>query len=212
MQLDIPTSEPKYNKDGEPVGERQFTADQLKEEIAANVGESTLLIITESQRVPASVRYWLEELLVVRVKLVMFAVTNPMKDIFLNLIEIELGLPKDAEIRAVMDNEAKRMGLELSRSRLAELQSMAGRNLLLARKVIQEEALGIDKNRKPQHTQYVVIMPVIIAALMSFGVIRFIGMGTGNKALYIFGGASLVAGMTLRQLGSVRGARKRFGQ
>jgi hypothetical protein len=55
-------------------------------------------------------------------------------------------------------------------------------------------------------------MPIIIAALMSFGIVRFIGFGTGNRALYIFGGTSLVAGMTLKQLGSVRGARKRFGQ
>ncbi|WP_424100820.1 hypothetical protein [Moorena producens] len=54
--------------------------------------------------------------------------------------------------------------------------------------------------------------PIIIAALMSFGIIRFIGMGTGNKSLYIFGGVSLVAGMTLKQLGSIRGARKRLGQ
>ena len=41
---------------------------------------------------------------------------------------------------------------------------------------------------------------------------RFIGMGTGNKSLYIFGGVTLFAGITLKQLGSVRGARKRLGQ
>jgi len=211
QQLDIPTAEPRYNKDGEQVGEKALTADGLKEEITENVGDATLLILPESQRLPASIRYWLEELLYLGVKLIGFAVANPMKDVFLNLIEIELGLPTDAEIRAVMDRESKRLGLELSRSRLAELQSMSGRNLLLARKVIQEESLGINK-RKPQHTQYVVIMPIIVACLMSFGIIRFVGMGTNNKALYIFGGASLVAGMTLKQLGSVRGARKQFGQ
>jgi len=210
-QLDIPTTEPKYNKDGELVGEKPFTADGLKQEITENVGDATLLILPESQRLPASIRYWLEELLHLGVKIVCFAVANPMKDLFLNLVEIELGLPSDAEIRAMMDRESKRLGLELSRSRLAELQAMSGRNLLLARKVIQEEALGINK-RKPQHTQYVVIMPIIVAALMSFGIIRFVGMGTNNQALYIFGGASLVAGMTLKQLGSVRGAKRQFGQ
>ena len=55
-------------------------------------------------------------------------------------------------------------------------------------------------------------MPIIIAALMAFGIVRFVGMGTGNKGLYITGGVCLVAGMALKQLGSVRGARKRLGQ
>ena len=82
---------------------------------------------------------------------------------------------------------------------------------MLARKIIKNEKLGL-KQDKPEHTQYVVIMPILVALLMSFGIIRFVGMGTGNKSLYIFGGVTLVAGMTLKQLGSVRGARKRLGQ
>ncbi|MGP1387801.1 MAG: hypothetical protein ACTS2F_29960 [Thainema sp.] len=55
-------------------------------------------------------------------------------------------------------------------------------------------------------------MPVIVACLMAFGIVRFVGLGTDNRSLYIFGGVTLVAGMTLKQLGSVRGARKRLGQ
>jgi hypothetical protein len=54
-------------------------------------------------------------------------------------------------------------------------------------------------------------MPIIVAILMAFGIVRFVGMGTGNKSLYIFGGVTLVAGMTLRQLGHVRGAKKKLG-
>ena len=82
---------------------------------------------------------------------------------------------------------------------------------MLARKIIKNEFLGL-KQDKPEHTQYVVIMPIISACLMSFGIVRFISMGTGNKSLYIFGGISSVTGMTLRQLGSVKGARKKLGQ
>jgi hypothetical protein len=48
--------------------------------------------------------------------------------------------------------------------------------------------------------------------LFSFAVAEFVGLGTGNKRLYIIGGVCLVAGMALKQLGGVRGARKRFGQ
>jgi hypothetical protein len=111
-----------------------------------------------------------------------------------------------------MEAEANRQGLNLSKSRLAELQPLAGRNPMLARKVIRNEALGLNKQGKPEHTQYVVIMPVIIAALMAFGIMRFVGMGTRNRGLYITGGVCLVAGMAMKQLGSVRGARKRLGQ
>ncbi|MBW4536438.1 MAG: hypothetical protein KME09_21110 [Pleurocapsa minor HA4230-MV1] len=62
-----------------------------------------------------------------------------------------------------------------------------------------------------KYTNYVVIMPVIIAMLFSFAVVRFIGMGTENKGLYI-GGVCLVSAMALKQLRNVRGARKRLGK
>ncbi|MDJ0536865.1 MAG: hypothetical protein QNJ70_30995 [Xenococcaceae cyanobacterium MO_207.B15] len=55
-------------------------------------------------------------------------------------------------------------------------------------------------------------MRIIIAALMAFGIVSFMGMGTGNKGLYITGDVCLVAGMAFKQLGDVRGARKRLGQ
>jgi hypothetical protein len=95
---------------------------------------------------------------------------------------------------------------------LAELQPLAGRNPMLARKVVQNERLGLNREGKPEHTQYMVIMPIIIAVLMAFGIVRFIGLGTSNQGLYILGGVTLVSGMTLKQLGNVRGARKRLGQ
>jgi hypothetical protein len=145
------------------------------------------------------------------VRVVCFAVANPGRDIFLEMLEIELELPSDRAIREVMEAEAQKQGLNLSKSRLAELQPLAGRNPMLARKIIRNEALGL-KQDKSEHTQYVVIMPVIIAMLFSFAVVRFIGMGTGNKGLYITGGVCLVSAMALKQLGNVRGARKKLGQ
>ena len=211
FELDIPTTETKYNSKGEPTGEKSLTVDQLKEEIAANCSEETLFIIPEAKRLTTSIRYWLEELISNGVTVCAIAPVNPCKDIFLEMIEIELSLPEDRQIREVMEAEANRQGLQLSKSRLAELQPLAGRNPMLARKVIRNEKLGLNK-QKPEHTQYVVVMPIIIAALMAFGIVRFVGLGTGNKGLYITGGVCLVAGMALKQLGSVRGARKRLGQ
>jgi hypothetical protein len=142
---------------------------------------------------------------------VCFAAANPGRDIFLEMLEVELELPSDRHIREVMEAEAKKAGLNLNSSRLAALQPLAGRNPMLARKVIRNEKLGLNRQAKPEHTQYVVVMPIIIAALFSFAVVRFVGLGTGNKGLYITGGCCLVAGMALKQLGSVRGARKRLG-
>jgi hypothetical protein len=55
---------------------------------------------------------------------------------------------------------------------------------MLARKVIRNEKLGLNKQAKPEHTQYVVVMPVIVAALLAFGIVRFVGLGTGNRGLY----------------------------
>ena len=202
MQLGCPTE----NDEG-----KAMTVDALKEEILLNTGEDTLLVFPESKRLTTSIRYWLEDMISAGAKIVCFAVVNPNKDIFLNMIEIELALPSDAHIRLVMTAEAQRVGLKIDQSRLAELQPLAGRNPMLARKIIKNEALGL-KQDKPEHTQYVVIMPIIIAALMAFGIVRFIGMGTGNKGLYITGGVCLVTGMALKQLGSVKGARKRLGQ
>jgi hypothetical protein len=211
MQLDIPTTETQYNKNGYPTGEKDLTVDALKQEILENSGEDTLLIFPESKRLTTSIRYWIEDMISAGAKVVCFAVANPGKDIFLDMLEIELSLPSDAHIRLVMAAEAQRQGLQIDKSRLAELQPLAGRNPMLARKIIKNEALGL-KQDKPEHTNYVVIMPIIIAALFSFAVVRFIGMGTGNKGLYITGGVCLVSAMALKQLGNVRGARKRLGQ
>lgn len=200
--LDIPTT----NEEDKPL-----TMDALKEELLVNIGLNTLLILPEAKRLSASIRYWLEDAIAAGVRIVCFAPMNPSRDIFLDMLEVELELPSDQAIRAVMQDEARAQGLQLSRSELAELQPLAGRNPMLARKVVRQRRLGI-RHQRPEHTQYIVIMPIIIAALMAFGIIRFIGMGTQNKSLYIFGGTALVTGMALKQLGSVRGARKRLGQ
>ncbi len=201
-QLHIPTE----TEEGRPL-----TMEALKEEITLNVSPETLLILPEAKRLTTGIRYWLEDLIAAGVRVVCFAAANPGKDIFLEMIEVELELPSDRQIREVMETEAERQGVKLDASRLAELQPLAGRNPMLARKVIRREKLGMRQDAV-EHTQYVVIMPILIAALFSFAVVRFIGMGTGNKALYITGGVSLVAAMALKQLGNVKGARKRLGQ
>jgi hypothetical protein len=208
--LDTPYELPVYDKEGELKGAKPMTVDQLKEEILDNVGDLTLLILPEAKRLTTAVRYWLEDVRAAGAKLCACAPVNPMRDIFLEMIEVELTLPDDSVIRTAMVNEAKALGYELGRSQLAELQTLAGRNPMLARKVVRRAKLGISQT--PEHTQYVVMMPVIIAMLFAFAVVRFVGMGTNNKTLYIIGGICMIAAMALKQLGYVRGSRKRLGQ
>ena len=200
-QLNIPTE----NEKG-----KSLSCDVLKDEILGNVGEDTVLVLPEAQRLPTSVRYWLEDCHAQGVTLAMFGTHNPKRDIFLTCGEINLGLPTDNHIREIMREEAIAQGLNISDSRLATLQPLAGRNPLLARKVIRNEKHGL--NKEPQHTQYVTVMPIVIAALFAFAVIRFVGLGTNNKGMYIMGGCSLVAAMALRQLGGIKGSRKVLGQ
>ncbi len=190
--------------------ERNLTVEEIKEAILDAVNDEYLFILPSANRLPTSIRYFLEDCKSNGLTICAIANNNPSKDIFLELLEIELKLPEDKAIREIMKAEASKLGLEISNSKMAELQTYAGKNPMLARKVIKNHKLGLNKQQKPEHTQYLVIMPILIAILMSFGIIRFIGMGTGNKGLYIFGGVTLVAGMTLKQLGSVRGANKRL--
>jgi hypothetical protein len=204
-QLDIPTE---IEDDKGRV--KQLTLDQLKEEIALNIPSDALLLFPEAKRLTTGIRFWLEDLIEQGCRVCCFAVANPQRDIFIEMIEVELKLPEDRIIRSAMEDEASKVGLNLSSARLSQLQPLAGRNPMLARKVIRQEQLGI--NQKVEHRQYLVMMPIILSALFSFAIIRYVGMGTGNKNWQIFGGVSLTLAMAAKQLGRVEGAKKRLGQ
>jgi hypothetical protein len=107
-KLDIPTAETQYNKNGDPTGEKDLTVDALKEEITSNCGKDTLLIFPEAKRLTTSIRYWIENMISAGARVICFAVANPGRDIFLEMLEIELELPSDAHIRLIMAAEAQR--------------------------------------------------------------------------------------------------------
>ena len=204
-QLDIPTE---VEDDKGRV--KQLTLDQLKEEIALNIPTDALLLLPEAKRLTTGIRFWLEDLIESGCRVCCFAITNPGRDIFIEMIEIELEMPSDRAIRKAMQDEAAKLNFDLTPARLSQLQPLAGRNPMLARKVIRKEKLGI--NQSVEHRQYLVMMPILLAGLFSFAVIRYIGMGIGNKNLQIFGGVSLTVAMAAKQLGRVEGAKKRLGQ
>ncbi|WP_333446927.1 ATP-binding protein [Microcoleus sp. herbarium2] len=205
QQLDIP-----IETEDDKGRVRQLTLDQLENEIMLNIPTNALLLLPEAKRLTMKIRFWLEDLIANGCIVCCFAITNPSRDIFIRMIEVELELPDDRAIREAMQDEAAKLGYELTPARLSQLQPLAGRNPMLARKVVRQEKLGI--NQTVEHRQYLVMMPILLTALFSFAVIRYIGIGTGNKNWQIFGGVSLTMAMAAKQLGRIEGAKKRLGQ
>lgn len=209
--MGVDTTEDKLNPDGEIVGERKLTLEELKEAIRDQASDDLIFILPEAKRLPAGIRYWLQDLMADGLRLCLFAVTNPNRDIFLETLEIELSPPSDRDIREGMRQEAQRLGISIDEKRLAKLQPLAGQNPTLARKVLRAEALGLNPEN-PEHAQYLDISPIAMSGIMALSIVRFIGMGTGDRGLYIVGGIALIVGMMLKQLGRVRGSRRRLGQ
>ncbi|MEB3830368.1 hypothetical protein, partial [Phormidium sp. CCY1219] len=201
-QLDVETSEPKFNSKGEPAGERSLTMDELKEALLDRMNSETLLVFPEAKRLTTGVRYWLEDAIAAGVRVCCFAVVNPRRDIFLDMVEIELEPPSEQFIRKVMRSESQRLGLKLTESELADLAPQAGRSPLVARQVVKRRSLGI-KDERSEHTQYVNVTPLWLAFLAGFAAMKFVGMGTNQKDIQVFGGLAFMILMSLRQLGQI---------
>jgi hypothetical protein len=107
-QLDIPIEATSFNDEGEEEGSKPLTIDELKEEILSNLTDDTVILLPQAKRLPASVRYWFEDAIsssypqgvAQGAKLTAFSPINPMKDMFLGMLEVELDVPDDRLIRA----------------------------------------------------------------------------------------------------------------
>ncbi|MBR8829804.1 MAG: hypothetical protein N5P05_001241 [Chroococcopsis gigantea SAG 12.99] len=179
---------------------KPLNIDELKEEIARGVDRSTLLICDNAHRWPASLRYWLEILHDRGAVLILPSIEDLKKDIFVRVSKIKMTPPNQAQMRELMIHIAVAEGYDLSPSKLAYLQSIAGSNPGLAKKVIQEAKIGMHF-REVEHNLYVNIAPFLSAALVLFGVVRFLGLGMGDQALYIFGGIMMLIGIAVRYIG-----------
>jgi len=186
----------------------QLSAKVLKSEMMLNCSHE-ILIIDDAHRLSAGLRYWLEAFLIKSESIcVLLAIDNPRKDLFLKCTELELSPPSDEDIRQAMIAEAVHRSIKLSPGRLSALQSKAGKNLMLARKLVQEESLGLSPDTG-EHAQYFDIAPFVAAGLAALGIVRFIGLGLGDRTLYIIGGVAMLAGLTLKYLGQGMSRRSR---
>ncbi|WP_169617373.1 ATP-binding protein [Nodosilinea sp. P-1105] len=192
--LDVPT----FTADDKP---KPLTAEQLRKELLYDLrGGRALLIVDDAHRFPASLRYWLEDVLKQGGLLLLLADRPPARDVFLKLPRMELEPLTPDQIRTVMYQEATNQGLAINPSRFADLQQRVGGNPALAKRVIHEELMGIGDEMSTDHRQYIDGTPFLIASLSAISIVRFIGIGMGDKALYMVGGIAMILAMTLRTL------------
>lgn len=178
---------------------RPFTADELREEIAQALKISnTLLICDNAHRYPVSMRYWLQDCIADRALLFLLAVSPPRRDLFLKMPRIAIPPMQSAEIREIMLEEADDIGLKLPASQIAELEQRCGGNPFLATRVVRELSLGLGTEEEGDRVDYIDGTPFLVAALSLIGIVRFIGMGLGDKSLYIIGGIATISAITLR--------------
>lgn len=149
--------------------------------------QTAFLICDDAHHFTPEIRRFLEELHERHCPMLLLATTPPAKDIFLKLPRIELKPLQDIAIRDIMAAHALELGLSIGTAQLAGLQQRCGGNPMLAKRVIQEEYLGLD-DTAPDHTQWIDGTPYLIAGLMVFGMVRVIGIGLNSTSLYLIGG------------------------
>jgi hypothetical protein len=170
-----------------------MTSQQLQEAIADWLSQNTaFLILDDAHRFPTSLRCWLEKLHSQEQPMLLLATYPPARDIFIKLPRLELEPLPDKAIREIMSDEAVNLGIELTPGQLADLQQRTGGNPMLARRTVREEYLGLEGHAL-DHTQWIDGTPLLIAGLMCFMILRFLGLGFNNTSLYLLGGILTVA-------------------
>jgi hypothetical protein len=179
--------------DTETLEGKAMNSQQLQQAIASFLDDQiAFLVLDDAHRFPVSLRCWLEQLHSQGQPMLLLATYPPARDIFLKLPRIELEPLPDKTIREIMEDEAESLGMALTPGQLADLQQRTGGNPMLARRTVREEYLGLDGNA-PDHRQWIDGTPLLIAALMCFMILRFLGLGFNNTSLYLLGGILTVA-------------------
>jgi len=78
-------------------------------------------------------------------------------------------------------------GRELTPAEISALAERSGGNPLLARRAVREHLLGLEPS-SPDHTEWIDGTPLLLAAVMVFSVLRYLGRGMHSTDLYLIGG------------------------
>lgn len=176
-----------------------YTADRLREEIAQELAiADTLLICDNAHRYPVSLRYWLQDCLGDRALLLMLATKPPVGGIFFKMPRIVIRAMASQEIREIMLEEAAEINLKLPASTIADLEQRCGGNPFLARRVVREHSLNLGADEQGDRIDYIDGTPFLIAGLSAVSVVRLIGLGLGDRSLYVIGGMLGLSAIVLR--------------
>jgi hypothetical protein len=205
-RFDVPTTI-EINDDGKT---KPMTAIQLKKELADNIARPNwVLIFDDADRLPASFRYWLEDLHKLNVRLLLISAPPQPKDIFLKLVRIQLEPFEKNSLRTIMTDEATAQGIQLTTAQLADFEGRVGGNPALAKRIVAEERLGLVGDREGDRPDYIDGTPFVIALLASVSIVRFVGLGLGDRSLYIIGGMAMVCGLVVKTLYAAINKRNR---
>ena len=199
QQFELPT---------EDIEGKNLTMDKLKRAIclqqrfaiAEFLSENTaFIVLDDAQSCDMKFRIWLKQLRRKGVPMLVLATDPPRSDIFINIPRIELKPLPEKAIRQIMKAAAQERAIALTSADLSKLQERAGGNPMLAIRAIEEEYLGLDIEGA-DHRRYFDITPLILVVGVIFVIMRFIGLGTNDQALYIFGGIAAAIFLGLSRL------------
>jgi hypothetical protein len=199
QQFELPT---------EDIEGKNLTMDKLKRAIclqqrfaiAQFLSDNTaFIVLDDAQSCDMKFRIWLKQLHRKGVPMLVLATDPPRSDIFINIPRIELKPLPEKAIRQIMKSAAQERAIALTSADLSKLQERAGGNPMLAIRAIEEEYLGLDIEGA-DHRRYFDITPLILVVGVIFVIMRFIGLGTNDQALYIFGGIAAAVFLGLSRL------------
>lgn len=211
-QLDIPTTEDKYNKDGEVVGEKALNQAAIQDEILLNASPKWALFIDDAENWPVSLRRWMKLLERKGASLILSCTKRKRSDIFLARTEIELSKPDIYAIREVMKRHANRLNHPLTDTEIADLQQYAGSTFGTALRVVEQHQMGL-KIKSHIHRDVIVTWKYVLGALSAIALVRYWGMIMGDRSLYGIGAMAFVAFGVLKVIGTeIIKPRKGLGQ
>jgi hypothetical protein len=199
QQFELPT---------EDIEGKNLTMDKLKRAIclqqrfaiAQFLSDNTaFIVLDDAQSCDMKFRIWLKQLHRKGVPMLVLATDPPRSDIFINIPRIELKPLPEKAIRQIMKSAAQERAIALTSADLSKLQERAGGNPMLAIRAIEEEYLGLDIEGA-DHRRYFDITPLILVVGVIFVIMRFIGLGTNDQALYIFVGIAAAVFLGLSRL------------
>ncbi len=192
---------------------KKMTLAQLQTALFADLlGQTAIFICDDAEQYPLSLRQWLESLLSTKAVMLVLATWPPAKDLFLKLPRLELDPLPEAPIRDCIQSAATELGIRLKPGQVSNLMERCGGNPMLAKRVVLEEHLGL-KITGPDHTQWIDGTPFLVAGLMCFTLVRFLGLGFSSTSLYLLGAIlTVVAAIARLLLYSLPRRKGRLGQ